>query len=178
MRNEFSLKGREWSADNLYKLGTRVNKSYIRVEADEVTYPLHIMLRFKIEQMLINKKLEVRDIPNLWNQEYEELFGLKVDKDTNGCLQDIHWYAGLLGYFPTYSIGALTAAQITTFLRKKMPNLDKEIEVGNFKSLVMWLNKNIHEKASFFSTNQVLEQVTNSSLNAKYFKEYITNKYL
>ena len=124
LQNDFKLKGKEWSANNLYKLGTRVKKSYIRVEADEVTYPLHVMLRFKIEQLLINKELEVKDIPNIWNQEFEDLFGFKVDKDTNGCLQDIHWYAGLIGYFPTYSIGALTAAQFTSSLRKKMPNLD------------------------------------------------------
>ena len=93
-------------------------------------------------------------------------------------MQDIHWYAGLIGYFPTYSLGALTSAQFANALRKELPKLDKEIEQGNFKSLIDWLRKNIHEKASFFSTNEILEQVTNSSLNAKYFKQYITNRYL
>ena len=100
------------------------------------------------------------------------------DNGTNGCLQDIHWYAGLIGYFPTYSLGALTAAQFAYTLRKEIPHLDADIEEGKFSILISWLRKNIHEKASFFSTNEVLEQVTKSPLNAKYFKEYITNRYL
>ena len=93
-------------------------------------------------------------------------------------MQDIHWYAGLIGYFPTYSLGALTSAQFAYSLRKNIPELDNQIEKGNFQPLICWLRENIHAKASFFSTNEILEQVTNSTLNAKYFKEYITNRYL
>ena len=178
LNNTFSFKGKEWSEDNLYALGTRVNKTFIRVEADEVTYPLHIMLRFNMEKMLIDNSIQVEDIPSVWNDEYKKLFGIDVDKDKNGCLQDIHWYAGLFGYFPTYSLGALTAAQFAYTLRKEIPNLDNDIEEGKFSFLISWLRKNIHEKASFFSTNEILEQVTKSSLNAKYFKEYIINRYL
>ena len=114
----------------------------------------------------------------MWNLEYKKLFSLDVDNDLNGCLQDIHWYAGLIGYFPTYSLGALTAAQFANSLRKELPKLDLEIEQGNFVPLIKWLHKNTHKKASFYSTNQVLEQVTNSSLDAKYFKQYINNRYL
>ena len=136
------------------------------------------MLRFNLENMLINKTLKVKDIPDVWNMEYKKLFGVDVDKDTNGCLQDIHWYVGLIGYFPTYSLGALISAQFANELRKELPELDKEIEQGNFKPLFEWLRKNIHEKASFFSSDEILQQVTNSPLNAKYFKEYITNRYL
>ena len=176
--NSFDLKGNEWSANNLYALGTRVNKTYIRVEADEVTYPLHIMLRFNMEQMLLDNSLKVEDIPSAWNEEYKKLFGIEVDKDTNGCLQDIHWYAGLIGYFPTYSLGALTSAQFCNTLRKEIPDLDIDIENGKFSALITWLRKNIHKKASFFSTNEILQQVTKSPLNAKYFKEYITKRYL
>ena len=178
LKSSFNFNGKQWSASNLYTLGTRVNKTYIRVEADEVTYPLHIMLRFNLEKMLINKTLRTKDIPEIWNEEYKKLFGIDVDNEANGCLQDIHWYAGLIGYFPTYSLGALTSAQFANALRKELPELDKQIEQGNFKHLIGWLRKNIHEKASFFSTNEVLEQVTNSPLNARYFKEYITNRYL
>jgi len=176
--NSFGFKGDEWSANNLYTLSTRVNKSYIRVEADEVTYPLHIMLRFNIERLILDNSLQVQDIPFAWNEEYKKLFGIEVDKDINGCLQDVHWYAGLIGYFPTYSLGALIAAQFANTMRKEISNLDADIEEGNFISLLSWLRKNIHDKASFFSTNDVLEQVTNSPLNAKYFVEYITNRYL
>ena len=102
----------------------------------------------------------------------------KFIKDSDGSLQDVHWYAGLFGYFPTYSLGALTAAQFASQLRVDQPDLDSNIEKGNFDELIKWLKTNIHEKASFFSTNEVLEQVTNSSLNAKYFKNYINNRYL
>ena len=175
--NSFGFGSKEFSAENLYTAGTRVNKSFIRVEADEVTYPLHIMLRFNLEQMLLENSLQVEDIPYAWNAEFKNLFGMSVDKDSNGCLQDIHWYAGLIGYFPTYSLGALTAAQFADTIRKEIPNLDKYIEEGRFNNLVDWLRINIYEKASFFSTNEILQQVTKSPLNAKYFKEYIANRY-
>ena len=178
LKKFYNLSGKEWSSNNLYALGTQVNKTYIRVEADEVTYPLHIILRFNLEKMLINKSLRTKDIPEVWNAEYKKLFGIEVNNDSNGCLQDIHWYAGLIGYFPTYSLGAFSSAQFSNTLRRELPDLDKEIEKGNFKPLFEWLLENIHSKASFFSTNEVLEQVTNSTLNAKYFKEYITNRYL
>ena len=178
LNKSYNLNGSEWSSENLYTLGTRVNKTYIRVEADEVTYPLHIILRFNLEKSLIDKSLKTKDIPEAWNEEFKKLFGIKVNGDANGCLQDIHWYAGLIGYFPTYSLGALSSAQFASSLRKDLPKLDKNIEQGNFKPLFKWLRHNIHSKASFFSTNQILQQVTNSSLNAKYFKEYITNRYL
>ena len=173
----YGLTGKEWSARNLYTLGTRVNKSFIRVEADEVTYPLHIILRFNLEKNIFKNNLLVKDIPYAWNQEYKKLFGINVDHDRNGCLQDIHWYAGLFGYFPTYSLGALTAAQFANTLRMKVPNLDEDIKKGDFRNLMSWLKENIHQKASFFSTNDILEKVTKSSLNAKYFKEYIRARY-
>ena len=178
LKKSYNLDGKEWSSNNLYKLGTQVNKTYIRVEADEVTYPLHIILRFNLEKMLINGKLKTKDIPEVWNEEYKKLFDIEIDNNSNGCLQDIHWYAGLIGYFPTYSLGAISSAQFANSLRKTMPELEKEIERGNFESLFKWLRENIHSKASFFSTNEILQQVTNSPLNAKYFKEYITNRYL
>ena len=178
LKNSYDLYSEKWSSTNLYNLGKRVKKTYIRVEADEVTYPLHILLRFNLEKMLINKSLKTRDIPEVWNENFEKLFGVKIDNDLNGCLQDIHWYAGLIGYFPTYSLGALSSAQFACTMRKELKELDKEIEKGNFQQLFKWLRTNIHQKASFFSTNEVLEQVTNSPLNAKYFKEYITSRYL
>jgi carboxypeptidase Taq len=175
--HSFGFESNEFSVDNLYTIGTRVNKSFIRVEADEVTYPLHIMLRFNIEQMLLDNSLQAEDIPSAWNEEYKKLFGISVDKDSNGCLQDIHWFAGLIGYFPTYSLGALTAAQFANTITTEIPNLDTDIEEGEFCNLIDWLRRNIHEKASFFSTNEILQQVTKSPLNAKYFKEYIANRY-
>ena len=178
LKDKFNIIDKSFDANNLYLLGTRVEKSFIRVESDEVTYPLHIILRFNLERKIFNNEIGVNDIPEVWNDEYKKLFDKKVEKDTDGCLQDVHWYAGLFGYFPTYSLGALTAAQFASQLRIDLPKLDLNIEKGKFDDLVNWLKTNIHEKASFFSTNEVLEQVTKSSLNAKYFKNYINNRYL
>ncbi len=178
LKNKFNIMDNSFDPDNLYLLGTRVEKSFIRVESDEVTYPLHIILRFNLEKKIFNNEININDLPEAWNEEHKRLFDRKVEKDTDGCLQDVHWYAGLFGYFPTYSLGALTAAQFASQLRSDLPELDLNIEKGKFDDLVNWLKTNIHEKASFFSTNEVLEQVTNSSLNAKYFKNYINNRYL
>ena len=178
LKNKFNIFDNAFESENLYLLGTRVEKSFIRVESDEVTYPLHIILRFNLERKIFNNEINMNDIPDAWNEEYKRLFDKKVNNNTDGCLQDVHWYAGLFGYFPTYSLGALTAAQFASQLRVDQPDLDSNIEKGNFDNLIKWLKTNIHEKASFFSTNEVLEQVTNSSLNAKYFKNYINNRYL
>ena len=178
LNNSFNLTDNCWDIENIYKIGTRVNKSYIRVESDEVTYPLHIILRFNLEQKIFNDEIKIKDIPELWNDEYKRLFGKEVDQDTNGCLQDVHWYAGLFGYFPTYSLGALTAAQLAAQLRIDITNLDQQIEIGDFTELLKWLKLNVHSKASLYSTDEILQQVTNSKLNVKYFESYIKNRYL
>ena len=178
LKNNFNFTDQCWDFENIYKLGTRVKKSFIRVESDEVTYPLHVMLRFNLEQKIFNDEIKIKDIPELWNEEFKRLFNKTVDTDSNGCLQDVHWYAGLFGYFPTYSLGALTAAQLASQLRIDITNLDTQIEKGDFKELLQWLKTNVHSKASLYSTNNILQQVTNSNLNAKYFEDYIKNRYL
>ena len=121
----------------------RVEKSFIRVESDEVTYPLHIILRFNLERKIFNNEISVSDIPDAWNEEYKRLFGKKVEKDSDGSLQDVHWYAGLFGYFPTYSLGALSAAQFASQLRMDLPQLDSNIEKGKFDDLIQWLKKKL-----------------------------------
>ena len=178
LKNKFNIFDNAFESENLYLLGTRVEKSFIRVESDEVTYPLHIILRFNLERKIFNNEINVNDIPDAWNEEYKRLFDKKVNNNTDGCLQDVHWYAGLFGYFPTYSLGALTAAQFASQLRVDQPELDSNIEKGNFDELINWLKLNIHSKASLYSTNEILQQVTNSELNAKYFMDYIKNRYL
>ena len=178
LKNKFNLTNNCWDFENIYRIGTRVNKSFIRVESDEVTYPLHIILRFNLEQKLFNDEIKIKDIPELWNAEYKRLFNNDIDNDSNGCLQDVHWYAGLFGYFPTYSLGALTAAQLAYQLRTDITNLDNQIEKGNFKELLQWLKTNVHSKASLYSSSDILQQVTNSKLNVKYFEDYIKNRYL
>ena len=143
-----------------------------------MTYPLHVMLRFNLEQKIFNDEIKIKDIPELWNEEFKRLFNKTVDTDSNGCLQDVHWYAGLFGYFPTYSLGALTAAQLASQLHIDITNLDTQIEKGDFQELLQWLKTNVHSKASLYSTSDILQQVTNSNLNAKYFEDYIKNRYL
>ncbi len=178
LKNSFNFTDECWDFENIYKIGTRVNKSFIRVESDEVTYPLHVILRFNIEQKIFNDEIKIRDIPEFWNEEYRRLFNKKIDTDSNGCLQDVHWYAGLFGYFPTYSLGALTAAQLASQLRVDITNLDAQIESGNFKDLLIWLKTNVHSKGSLYSSSDILQQVTNSKLNVKYFEDYIKKRYL
>ena len=178
LKNNFGLNQDCWKYENIYRIGTRVKKSYIRVESDEVTYPLHVILRFNIEKKIFNNEIKIKEIPNIWNDEYKRLFGKEIDKDYNGCLQDVHWYAGLFGYFPTYSLGALTAAQFATQLRKDIKSLDNQIEKGNFNELLGWLKSNVHSKASLYSSDEILQQVTKSKLNVNYFKDYIHNRYL
>ena len=178
LRDKFNYNEASFNSHNLYKLGTRVEKSFIRVEADEVTYPLHVILRFNLERKIFKNEITVSEIPEAWNIEFNKLFNKTIDNDSDGCLQDVHWFAGLFGYFPTYSLGALTAAQFATQLRSDLPHIDLDIEKGKFFELVSWLKTNIHQKGSFYSTNEILEQVTKSSLDVKYFKNYINSRYL
>ena len=103
---------------------------------------------------------------------------MEVDNDSDGCLQDIHWYAGLFGYFPTYTLGAMISAQFAHQFRKDIKNLDKFINVGDFKIINKWLKKNIHQKASFFSTNEILKMITGKSLDLNYFTKYLQQKYI
>ena len=178
LKRKFNLNSDEWSSENLYRIFNKVNKDYIRVEADEVTYPLHIIMRFNLEKKIIENNINIQELPDLWNEEFKRTFKFCVDNDGNGCLQDLHWYAGLLGYFPTYTLGALISSQLAYHMRDQIYQIDGKISQGKFSELTNWLKKNIHSKGSLKSTNEILQEVTNSKLNIKYFKEYITNKYL
>lgn len=178
LRRKFNLKSNEWTSNNLYRIFNKVAKDYIRVEADEVTYPLHIIMRFNLEKKIIDTDINIKELPDLWNEEFKKVFKFDVDNDANGCLQDIHWYAGLLGYFPTYTLGALIASQFSYCMKKQILQMDEKIASGNFKEITKWLKKNIHSKGSLRSTKEILKDVTNSKLNVKFFKEYLTNKYI
>jgi len=118
LNNEFGFKGQEYSADNLYKLNTRVKPSLIRVDADELTYPMHVMLRFEIEELLINKELTLDDIPDFWNKKMQEYLGVVPNTNSEGCLQDIHWPSGWFGYFPAYTNGAIIASMLMKTVRE------------------------------------------------------------
>lgn len=156
----------------------KVTPSYIRVNADEVTYSLHIILRYTLEKKLIEGTLEVKDLEKEWNKLYKELFGVEVDKSSNGCLQDVHWGIGLIGYFPTYALGNLYAAQFTDQMIKdfNVNDLDEIIKTKSLSAISSWLDKNIHSKGCLYKPNNLVKQITQKTLDGKYFTEYLEKK--
>ncbi len=154
-----------------------VQPSLIRVDADEVTYNLHIILRFEIEKLLIDGQIEVEDLPSIWNQKVKEYLGLEVKNDSEGVLQDVHWSDGSFGYFPSYALGNLYAAQFYGAALKEIPDLLSQIAKGNFKNLLKWLRKNIHVHGRYYSADELLVKVTDEGFSAAPFINYIKNKY-
>ena len=162
---------------DFYRAVNKVEPSFIRVEADEVTYCLHIILRFEIEKGLIEGSLKVKDIPSVWNQKMQESFGITPSNDREGCLQDIHWAMGSLGYFPTYALGNLLAAQLYDTMKQAMPDVEKQIEEGRFTNIRSWLKENIHQKGKIYETEELIQAVTKSPLSSKAYIRYLQNKY-
>ncbi len=167
-----------WSSEVIYNIRNSVTPGYIRVDSDEVHYPLHIIHRFNIEYKIIEEDANVEHLPDLWNEEFSKTLGLDVHDDKSGCLQDIHWYGGDFGYFPTYSIGAFIAAQLACKVRTELINYDLNLKEGNFKPIIMWLRENIHNKGNFLKIDELLEESTDEKLNLKYFENHIINRYI
>ena len=167
----------DWDAKTVDLLVNEVKPDYIRVEADEVTYNLHIMLRYEMEKLIFNQELSVEKIPETWNQMFEDWFGIEVDKDSNGCLQDIHWSMGAFGYFPTYTLGNLYAAQLLETVSKQLGDIDTLVESGNWSGIQVWLRENIHQKGSQSSATELIEEITGSAPSPKPFLNYVENKY-
>lgn len=154
-----------------------VKPSLIRVEADEVTYNLHIILRFEIEKGLIDGSIAVEDLPKIWNDKIKEYFGITVPSDSLGVLQDVHWSCGMIGYFPTYTLGNLYAAQFYETAKRDILNFEKEIKGGRFEHILIWLRKNIHIHGKLFSAEELVMNVTEEKLTSKYFIKYLEEKY-
>ncbi len=165
------------SMDAFYRAINTVQPSLIRVEADEVTYNLHIVVRFELERALINKQLEVADLPDAWNQKMKELVGIKPSNHADGCLQDIHWSLGAFGYFPTYALGNLYAAQFFAAAQKALPNLEDQIRAGQLMPLREWLAQNIHSHGMRYGAAELCEIVTGSALSTDPFIEYVEKKF-
>lgn len=151
--------------------------SYIRVEADEVTYPLHIILRYEVEKKLFDESLAVDDLPIFWNDKTEEYLGIRPPTDTLGVLQDIHWSDGSFGYFPSYTLGAMYACQFYYALKRQIPDVEQQIEQGNFSNIKDWLNQNIHSQGMLYGTDELVRRVTGEPLNPLLFVNYLKNKY-
>ena len=165
------------NVEDFYKAANNVKPSLIRTNADELTYHLHVLIRYEVEKALIEGKIMVKDLPEIWNLKYQEYLGMEVPSDSLGVLQDIHWSHGSFGYFPTYTIGSFYAAQFFNQAKIENPNLLKEIEDGNNKNLLNWLRKHIHNNGKRLDAHQLCEKISGEKLNFKYFKEYVIEKY-
>lgn len=174
----FSVEGDAWSPDALYHGATRVSRSLIRVDADEVTYPFHVILRYRLERALLSGDLSVADLPDAWNDGMEAGLGVRPPDDRLGCLQDIHWYDGAFGYFPTYTMGALAAAQLFEAARRGIDGLEARISEGDFAPLLAWLRDNVHRWGSFHDTDAVLQAATGAPLGEEAFLKHIRARYL
>lgn len=155
----------------------KVQPSLIRINADEVTYSLHVILRFELELALVNGDLQVADLPAAWNEGMERLLGITPDKDANGVLQDVHWSMGAIGYFPTYALGNLFGAQFFNTLRQEMPDVDERISKGDLSSVREWQRENIHHYGSALTASELCLKVNGEPLNPKYFIEYLEKKF-
>jgi carboxypeptidase Taq len=152
--------------DTFVKAMNTCTPSFIRVESDESTYNLHVMLRFELERAMIAGDLSIKDLPGAWNEKFKNFLGLDVPDDARGCLQDVHWSFGLVGYFPTYTLGNLYAAQLWETINEQIPDLDEQMAKGEFSALLTWLRENIHQHGRRYSAAQLCERATGKSLEA------------
>ncbi len=177
LREVFGLTGRAWEAENLTRVLSQVERSYIRTSADEVTYPLHVILRYELEQALLGGDLKMNDLPAAWSEKMQTYLGITPPDHARGCLQDVHWPEGMYGYFPTYTLGAMTAAQLMDSARKALP-LDAQVEKGELKPVVAWLNTNVHSQGSQYSTPDLIARATGRPLDPAVFEAHLRTRYL
>jgi len=163
---------------NLSRLWRRVRRGLIRVDADEMTYPAHVILRFRLEQAMIAGDLAVPDLPGAWNDGLHALLGVRPPDDRQGCLQDIHWYDGAFGYFPSYTLGAMAAAQLMAAARAGVPGLDAALGQGDLGPLVGWLRTHVHAQGSRLGFNGLLRAATGSPLDPTAFEAHLAARYL
>lgn len=166
-----------WSVDAQHSRLIRVSRGLIRVDADEVTYPLHVILRYRLEKALISGDLAIADLPGAWDDGMQQLVGIRPDTDADGCLQDVHWMSGAFGYFPSYTLGALAAAQFYRAAGDQLPDLATDIRRGHFAPLIDWLADNIHSRGRSETTQQILQRVTGQSLGTAAFMAHLEQRY-
>ncbi len=168
-----------FSPDNLFRQLTRVSPGLIRVDADEATYPCHIVLRFELEKSLVDGSLRPEDVPEAWDAGMREVLGLStLGNDRDGCMQDVHWPAGLIGYFPAYTLGALTAAQLFLAASRALPDVMDQIRRGEFGALDAWLREKVWSQGSFLGTSDLIERATGSRLTTQAFEQHLERRYL
>jgi carboxypeptidase Taq len=163
--------------ETFYQAMNQVKPSMIRIESDEVTYNLHILMRYELERDMINGKLAVKDLPAAWNKKMQEYLGITPAHDGEGVLQDVHWSSPMMGYFPTYTLGNLYSAQFFDTAKQEIPNLERQLAAGNFKPLKKWLNEKIHRYGQTEEPAQTVARVTGQPPNPKFFIRYLQEKY-
>jgi carboxypeptidase Taq len=178
LEKHFAISGPEWEAENLYRRLTHVQRSLIRVDADELTYPLHILLRYELEKKLLSGELAVRELPEAWNAGMEQRLEVRPSGAAEGCLQDIHWALGSFGYFPSYALGAVIAAQLWESLRSHIADVDEQVGGGEFTGLFGWLRENVYGLGAKVTVNELMKNATGQPLSANALLRYLEKKYL
>jgi carboxypeptidase Taq len=178
LEKHYGVSGPEWEIENLYRTLVHVRRGAIRVDADELTYPVHIMLRFDLEKHILDGTLPVRDLPGAWSEGLEARLGLRPLNDAEGCLQDVHWAQGSFGYFPSYALGGFIAAQLNEALRAEMPDLDEQLAAGRFAGLIGWLRDNVHSVGASLGSQELISNATGRTLSAAPWLRYAEAKYL
>ncbi|ANA82165.1 Carboxypeptidase Taq [Paenibacillus vortex V453] len=168
---------KEVDVEQFYLAANKVENSLIRIEADELTYNLHIIIRYEIEKMLFNEGLAVKDLPETWNAKYKEYLGIMPTNDGMGVLQDVHWSGGDFGYFASYSLGNMYAAQMLHTMRKELPNLDQLIEEGNLAPIKEWLTDKVYKYGKSEKPSEIIVRITGEELNPDYLADYLEEKY-
>jgi carboxypeptidase Taq len=167
-----------YRVENLGRLWRHVQRGFIRVDADELTYPAHVILRFRLERAMIAGDLAVADLPGAWNDGLQALLGITPPDDAQGCLQDIHWYDGAFGYFPSYTLGAMSAAQLMQAARQQIPSMDEAFGRGDLSPLLSWLRQHVHGIGSRLDLNTILQQATGRKLDPLAFEAHLRQRYL
>ena len=165
------------NVDSWYRYVNQVAPSCIRIEADELTYCLHVILRFELELALIDGKINISDLPSVWNEKMTEMLGITPKNDREGVLQDMHWSGGSFGYFPTYAIGTIYASQLFKKLSEENPNICNEIEQGNFANILVWLREHVHKHGRLMTAEELIKNTCGEGLNSKVFVGYLKDKY-
>jgi carboxypeptidase Taq len=178
LEKHFAVSGPAWEVDNLYRCLTQVRRGAIRVDADELTYPMHVVLRYGIERDLLEGRLAVHDLPDAWNKGMADRLEVSPANAAEGCLQDIHWAHGSFGYFPSYGIGGVIAAQLYEALKADTPDLDERLARGEFASVTRWLAEHVHAEGARLTPPELMKQATGKALTAASSLRYLESKYL
>jgi carboxypeptidase Taq len=177
LKKEFSSEMDKVSLDDMYSFVNRLNLGPIRIDADEISYILHVIIRYEIERDLINGKLSVDDLPKIWNQKYSDYLGVNISNDKDGILQDIHWASGNFGYFPAYALGSMNAAQLETTMRRDHPDLDQRFASGDFTIPAIWMEKHVYKYGAIYDTPELMKKATGNETEAHDFLKYLSSKY-